>query len=48
MSHVLFEAWKMLEKGLVDRIEFRKFTCSNAVKMLRSVNPDFFGNTSVS
>jgi hypothetical protein len=47
MRSVLPEAWELVEKGHIDQAAFRDFTCGNAVRMLTSMNPDFFEGTSI-
>tara|TARA_R110002049_G_scaffold308150_1_gene511124 strand:+ start:25897 stop:27279 length:1383 start_codon:yes stop_codon:yes gene_type:complete len=47
IKRVLFEAWELVEKGLLDRCEFRAFAFGNATQMLSSVNPEFFTNTCI-
>ncbi len=47
MKYVLNEAWKLVEKGLFNSDEFRKFTFGNVAKMLSSVNPGFFADTCI-
>ncbi len=48
MRDVLPEAWELVEKGHIDEAAFRDFTCGNVVRMLTSMNPDFFEGTPLS
>src|SRR5262249_51877487 len=47
MRRVLVEAWELVERGQVSEQDFEDFTCGNVVRMLTSVNPDFFAGTAV-
>jgi predicted TIM-barrel fold metal-dependent hydrolase len=47
MSEVLEEAWELVEHGLVDREDFRRFTFSNVASMHLRMNPRFFEGTRV-
>jgi predicted TIM-barrel fold metal-dependent hydrolase len=42
---VLAEAWELIERGLVDRDDFRAFVFDNAVTLWSSTNPAFFEET---
>ena len=48
MRDVLPEAFELVEKGHIDAAAFRDFTCDNVIRMLTSMNSDFFEGTSVS
>ena len=45
MREVLPDAWQLVEAGHLNEVEFRAFTCGNAVEMLTSVNPHFCDGT---
>jgi len=45
MHEVLPEAHEHLERGWMDKSQFRGFVCDNAVRMYREANPDFFRGT---
>lgn len=47
VTHVLHEAYEMLEHGLLNEANFRAFTFANATHLHAGMNPDFFKNTSV-
>jgi predicted TIM-barrel fold metal-dependent hydrolase len=47
MSDVLGEAWELVEDGLLDEDDFRRFTFENAVDLMTGANPDFFEGTAV-
>ena len=45
MRNVLPEAWELVEDGHINEDDFKDFSCGNVVKMLTSMNPDFFKDT---
>ena len=47
MNEVLPEAHEHLERGWMNRDQFRGFVCDNAVRMYTDANPDFFKGTLV-
>ncbi len=47
MNKVLAESYGFVEKGLMTKKDFRRFTFDNAVRLHRGMNPDFFKGTSV-
>jgi predicted TIM-barrel fold metal-dependent hydrolase len=47
MTEVLEEAHELVEKGLLDHDQFRRFMFSNVAEMYTSVNPQFFKGTAV-
>ena len=47
MSHVVPEAYGLVEKGLVSDVGFRDFMCTNPVRFWGEANPDFFKGTVV-
>lgn len=44
---VLAEAWELVEDGLIDRDDFRRFTFANPVALYTGTNPQFFAGTSL-
>lgn len=44
---VLPEAWELVEEGALDPLQFRAFTCDNAVRLMTGTNPHFFEGTAV-
>ena len=42
-----YEAYEMVEDGLIDSDDFRDFVFTNAVRAKTDVNPDFFKGTRV-
>jgi predicted TIM-barrel fold metal-dependent hydrolase len=46
-SEVLEEAFELVEHQLIDEQDFREFTFSNAVRLYRGMNPEFFAGTVV-
>jgi nitroreductase len=44
---VIDETWEMVEHGLVNLQDFRKFVFGNAARMYTAMNPDFFKGTVV-
>ncbi len=44
---VLPEAWELVEDGHLSESSFAEFTCGNVVRMLTSMNPQFFEGTAV-
>jgi hypothetical protein len=47
MSHVVGEAWGLVETGLLDEQQFKQFTFSNVVDLHTGLRPDFFDGTVV-
>ncbi len=47
MKNVLNETYELVEDGIVDPQDFRKFVFSNVAEMYTSLNPDFFKGTAV-
>ncbi len=47
MREVVGEAYELVEKGLIDEDEFRKFVFTNSVSFYGSTNPEFFKGTKV-
>jgi predicted TIM-barrel fold metal-dependent hydrolase len=47
MRQVLYEAYELLNMGLLDEADFERFTFSNAVSLHAGMNPDFFVGTAV-
>ena len=47
MNEVLAEAWELVEDGLLDKDDFRRFTFGNAVDLMAGANPDFFERTAI-
>lgn len=47
MTHVLLEAYEMVEHGHITEKDFRDFTCVNAVGMHTGMNSEFFKGTVV-
>lgn len=47
MNEVLAEAYELVEHGLVDESEFRKFVFENPATLHAGMNPDFFKGTVV-
>ena len=47
MRAVLPEAYEMRERELVDDLDFRDFSCDNALRLHAGMNPDFFAGTRV-
>jgi predicted TIM-barrel fold metal-dependent hydrolase len=45
MSRVLEEAYELVEHGLLDDDDFRKFTFTNAAELHAGMNPEFFAGT---
>jgi len=46
MSHVMVEAYELVERGSITPEQFKKFTFTNAVRLHGGTNPDFFKGTS--
>jgi hypothetical protein len=44
---VLPEAWELVEEGHLSEEQFRDFTYGNVVRMLTSLNPNFFDGTAI-
>ena len=47
MTEVLAEAWENVEKGWLDREQFRDFVFGNVSRFYTDTNPDFFRGTVV-
>jgi len=47
MAEVLEEAWELVEHGLLDEADFRRFTFANVVELHGQMNPDVFTGTAV-
>ena len=47
MAGVLPEAFEMVERGLLDKADFREFTFANAVRLHGGMNPSFFTGTAL-
>jgi hypothetical protein len=47
MTHVLSDAWKMVERKLITEADFHDFTFSNPAMLHAQMNPDFFKSTAV-
>jgi hypothetical protein len=47
MTHVLVEAWEMVEDGFISEADFRAFTYGNVVEMHTALNPGFYKDTVV-
>jgi len=47
MTHVLAEAFELMDDGLLDGDQFRQFTFSHAAHLHGGMNPDFFKGTVV-
>ncbi len=47
MSHVLAEAYELVDEGFLDDGDFRDFVFTNPVKLLAGMNRDFFKGTAV-
>ena len=46
-TEVLPEAWELVEHGLLDADQFRRFTFANVTRLFTATNPDFFAGTTV-
>jgi hypothetical protein len=46
-TEVVPEAWELVENGILDRDQFRAFTCDNAIRLHGRANPEFFVGTPV-
>jgi predicted TIM-barrel fold metal-dependent hydrolase len=46
-TEVLPEAWELVEHGLLDADEFRRFTFANVARLFTTTKPDFFAGTVV-
>ena len=44
---VEWEAYELVEHGLLTDADFREFTCDNAIRLHGGMNPRFFDGTSV-
>jgi hypothetical protein len=47
MRDAAVEAYELVEKGLINEEDFRDFVFVNPVKLVTSMNPDFFRGTVV-
>ena len=47
MRDAAYEAWELVEHGLINEDDFRDFVFVNAVRAKTGVNPDFFKGTVV-
>jgi hypothetical protein len=47
MTHVLPEAYELLEKGLLSAADFERFVFSNGVRLHGQMNPNFFVGTAI-
>jgi hypothetical protein len=47
MRDAAYEAWELVEHGLITEEDFRDFVFVNAVRAKTDVNPDFFKGTRV-
>jgi len=47
MTHVLPEAWQLVEEGLLSEEDFKQFAFTNQAEMHHAANPDFFKGTTV-
>jgi predicted TIM-barrel fold metal-dependent hydrolase len=47
MTAVLYEAYELVEDGLIGEDDFRDFVFANPVKLWAGANPDFFKHTAV-
>jgi hypothetical protein len=47
MTEVLEEAWENVERGWLDRDQFRDFTFGNVLRFYTDSNPNFFRGTVV-
>jgi hypothetical protein len=47
MRDAAYEAWELVEDGVIDEAEFREFVFANPVRLHAGMNPDFFNGTAV-
>jgi hypothetical protein len=47
MRGILPEAFGLVERGLLDEADFRRFTFDHALELFAGVNPDFFNETKI-
>jgi hypothetical protein len=47
MNHVVPEAYEMVTDGIMTAADFRDFMFGNPVRLLTSLNPDFFKGTAI-
>ena len=47
MRDAAYEAWELVEHGLINEDDFRDFVFVNAVRAKTDMNPDFFKGTSI-
>lgn len=47
MTHVLEDAWELVEHGMITETDFRAFTFETAARLHTALNPDFFKGTVV-
>jgi predicted TIM-barrel fold metal-dependent hydrolase len=47
MREVLHEAYELVEKGAIDKSDFRDFAFTNPVRLWAGMNPEFFKGTAV-
>jgi predicted TIM-barrel fold metal-dependent hydrolase len=47
MTSVLYEAWELVEHGLIDQDDFKQFTFANVARLHTGNNPQFFEGTVV-
>jgi hypothetical protein len=47
MRDAAYEAWELVEHGLINEDDFRDFVFVNAVRAKTDLNPDFFKGTRV-
>ena len=47
MAGVVAEAWRLVDKGVLQPEDFRDFTFANPAKLFTGTNPDFFEGTAV-
>jgi hypothetical protein len=47
MTHVVGEAFELVERGLLSERDFRDFTFAHPVELWAATNPDFFHGTAV-
>jgi predicted TIM-barrel fold metal-dependent hydrolase len=47
MTHVLPEAFELVDKGLLDEADFKRFVFTNGVGLHGGMNPDFFHGTAI-
>ena len=47
MRDAAYEAWELVEDGVINEAEFRDFVFANPVRLHGGMNPDFFKGTAV-